>query len=179
MQALPHAAYPAVIAVLRLASRSALVAFEANHYSVPPAQAGRTVSVLARVGEPVLRIVSAAGEVVATHRRAPADAGQQIRTPEHAAMLEQAVLAAFTTNHACRRKTNRPAGDAALAELASNPERVQALGAAARERVAALSPQRMADRLDALYREVAPPTYESTREPPGVCADRCKPSTSA
>lgn len=62
---LPAAAYPAVIRVERKASRSALVAFEANHYSVPPAQAGRTVTVHARVGEPMLRILSAAGEVVA------------------------------------------------------------------------------------------------------------------
>ena len=33
-------------------------------------------------------------------------------------MLEQAVLAAFTTDHACRRKVNRPPGRDALAELA-------------------------------------------------------------
>ncbi|MGH2884553.1 MAG: IS21 family transposase, partial [Solirubrobacteraceae bacterium] len=32
--------------------------------------------------------------------------------------LEQAVLAAFTTDNACRRKVNRPPGPAALAELA-------------------------------------------------------------
>ncbi|MDP8910319.1 MAG: IS21 family transposase [Chloroflexota bacterium] len=118
LRALPHAAYPAQIAVERRASRSALVAFEANHYSVPPAQAGRTVTVLARVGEPLLRILSAAGEVVATHHRAPAGAGQTVRTSEHAAMLEQAVLAAFTTGHGCRRKTNLPPGEDALAELA-------------------------------------------------------------
>lgn len=118
LRTLPHAAYPAVIAVERRASRSALVAFEANHYSVPPAHAGRTVTVLARVGEPVLRLLSAAGEVVATHRRAPAGAGQQVRSPEHAALLEQAVLAAFTTGQSCRRKTNRPPGETALAELA-------------------------------------------------------------
>jgi hypothetical protein len=118
LRALPAAAYPAQIAVERQASRSALVAFEANHYSVPPAQAARTVTVLARVGEPVLRILTPAGEIVATHRRAPAGAGQTIRTAEHAAALEQAVLAAFTTDHACRRKANRPPSDHALAELA-------------------------------------------------------------
>lgn len=118
LRALPHAAYPAVIAVERRASRSALVAFEANHYSVPPAHTGRTLVVHARVGEPLLRIFSAAGEVVATHRRARAGAGQTVRSVEHAAMLERAVLAAFTTSHACRRKTNRPPGDDALAELA-------------------------------------------------------------
>jgi transposase len=118
LRALPHAAYPAVIAVARKASRSALVAFEANHYSLPPAHAGRTVTVHARVGEPVLRLVSQAGEIVATHRRAPAGAGQTIRSAEHAAMLERAVLAAFTTGKTCRRKANRPPGDTALVELA-------------------------------------------------------------
>jgi transposase len=118
LRALPAMAYPAQIQVQRKASRSALVAFEANHYSVPPAYAGRTVTVLARVGEPLLRIVSVAGAIVAEHRRIPAGAGQQVRTTEHARLLEQAVLQAFTTGHPCRRKTNRPAGETALAELA-------------------------------------------------------------
>jgi transposase len=118
LRALPVAAYPAVIAVERKASRSALVAFEANHYSVPPAHAARTVVVHARVGEPILRILTPAGEIVATHRRAPAGAGQTIRSAEHAAALEQAVLAAFTTQRTCRRKANRPPGHSALAELA-------------------------------------------------------------
>jgi transposase len=118
LKTLPPLAYPAQITVTRKASRTALVAFEANHYSVPPAHAGRTVTIQARVGEPTLRIVSAAGEVIATHRRAAAGAGQKIRTSEHRALLEKAVLAAFTTNHACRRKTNRPPGTDALAELA-------------------------------------------------------------
>ena len=117
LRPLPPLAYPAMITVERKVSRSALVAFDANHYSVPPAQAGRVVSVQARVGEPGLRIVSAAGEIVATHRQA-AGSGQTIRTPEHVAMLEKAVLAAFTTDHACRRKQNRPPGAQALAELA-------------------------------------------------------------
>jgi transposase len=118
LRGLPAAAYPAVIAVQRKASRSALVAFEGNRYSVPPTHAGRTVTVHARVGEPGLRLLSAAGEVVATHRRAPAGAGQITRSTEHAAALEHAVLAAFTTDHACRRKANRPPGNDALAELA-------------------------------------------------------------
>jgi hypothetical protein len=42
LRALPAAAYPAVIRVERKASRSAVAAFEANHYSVPPAHAART-----------------------------------------------------------------------------------------------------------------------------------------
>lgn len=118
LRPLPPVAYPAQIQVERKATRSALVAFEGNHYSVPPACAGRTVTVLAAVGDPLLRIVSAAGESVACHRRAPLGAGQTLRTAEHAALLEQAVLAAFTTANACRRKANVPPGERALAELA-------------------------------------------------------------
>jgi transposase len=118
LRALPAAAYPALIAVERKATRSALVAFEGNHYSVPPGYAARTMTVRARVGEPAVQIISTTGELVATHRRAAAGTGQTIRSAEHAAMLEQAVLAAFTTEHACPRKTNRPPGQDALAELA-------------------------------------------------------------
>jgi hypothetical protein len=118
LRSLPAAAYPAVIAVERRASRSALAAFEGNRYSVPPAHAGRLVTVHACVGESVLRILSAAGEIVATHRRAAAGAGQTVRNPEHANLLEHAVLQAFTTDHACRRKANRPPSGRALAELA-------------------------------------------------------------
>jgi transposase len=124
---LPPLAYPAMITVQRKVSRSALVAFEANHYSVPPVFLGRVVSVQARAGEQTLRIVSAAGEVIAEHRRAPAGAGQRVRTNEHAAVLEKEVLAAFTTNGACRRKENRPPGPdavAALAKLKGIPEPV-------------------------------------------------------
>jgi hypothetical protein len=76
------------------------------------------VTVIAQVGEPLLRVVSAAGEIVAWHRRAPVGAGQTLRTAEHAKLLERAVLAAFTTGHACRRKANVPPGERALAELA-------------------------------------------------------------
>jgi hypothetical protein len=117
LRGVPALAYPALVTVARKASRSALVPFDANHYSVPPAHAGRTVTVQTRVGDPTIRIVSAAGEIVATHRQA-AGSGQTIRTAEHAAMLEKAVLQAFTTDHACRRKANRPPGPDALAELA-------------------------------------------------------------
>lgn len=64
VRSLPAFAYPAQITVERKTTRSALVAFEGNRYSVGPVHAGRTVTVLARVGEPVLRILSGAGEVV-------------------------------------------------------------------------------------------------------------------
>ena len=68
----------------------------------------------ARVGELHVEILSAAGRRVARHRRAPAGAGQQLRSAEHARMLEQAVLDAFTTDKPCRGKANRPPGHAAL-----------------------------------------------------------------
>jgi transposase len=118
LRALPSAAYPAQIVVERTVSRAALTAFEGNQYSVSPAHAGQLVTVIAQVSQPVLRIVSAHGEIVAEHRRAPTGAGQTIRSSEHAALLEAAVLAAFTTKDACRRKPNLPPGDRSLAELA-------------------------------------------------------------
>jgi hypothetical protein len=117
LSSLPALAYPALISVQRQASRSALVPFESNHYSVPPAYARRTMTIQARVGEPQLRIVSMTAETVATHRRAPNGARQTIRTSEHAEQLKKAVLAAFTTGHGCRTKQNRPPGAEALAEL--------------------------------------------------------------
>jgi transposase len=118
LRALPAAAYPAQIMVQRKVSRAALTAFEGNQYSVPPAHAGRTVTVTWRISEPLLRISSAHGEIIAEHRRAPAGASQTVRSAEHAALLQTAVLAAFTTKDACRRKPNLPPGDSALAELA-------------------------------------------------------------
>jgi len=118
LRALPALAFPAEIVVERVCSRSALVTFETNHYSVPAGYASQPLTFRARVGDPDLRIVTATGITVATHRRAPAGAQQTIRTSAHAAQLEKAVLDAFTTRTSCRRKTNRPPGDHALAELA-------------------------------------------------------------
>jgi hypothetical protein len=118
LRSLPALAFPAEIVVDRVASRSALIVFETNHYSVPPGYAGQRLVLRARVGEPHLRIVTAQVIKVATHRRAPAGAEQTVRTSEHATQLERAVLDAFTTQTACRRKRNRPPGDGALAELA-------------------------------------------------------------
>lgn len=112
---LPSAPFPAEICVERGVSRSALVAFEGNHYSVPAALAGAPqVTVRARLGEQTLQIASAAGTLIAKHRRAPSGTGQLIRSAEHAAGLEQAVLSAFTTQRPCRRKQNRPPGQSAL-----------------------------------------------------------------
>jgi hypothetical protein len=116
---LPPVPYPAVLRAERVVSASALVAFEGNRYSVPPALAGRRVLVHARLGEPSLQIVSAGGVLVATHRRLPAGAGQTQRTELHRVALEQAVLAAFTTREPCRRKPNRPPSAEALALAAA------------------------------------------------------------
>jgi hypothetical protein len=52
---------------------------EPNGYSVSPAHAGRIVTVVASVGDPLLRIISAASEVIAEHRRAPVGAGLRAR----------------------------------------------------------------------------------------------------
>jgi transposase len=118
LRALPALAFPAEITCERIASRSALIAFEANLYSVPPGYAGQQLQLRMRVGEPHLRILTGSGLQVATHRRAAAGAGTTIRTTEHDQALRKAVLDAFTTQTACRRKANRPPGDTALAELA-------------------------------------------------------------
>ena len=118
LQGLPALAFPAEIVIDRVASRSALVEFETNRYSVPPGYARQTLRIRARVGEPTLRIVTLSGIAVATHHRASNGAKQTIRSVEHEVQLERAVLAAFTTQTACRKKVNRPPGERALSELA-------------------------------------------------------------
>jgi hypothetical protein len=84
LRELPAIAYPAQVTVQRPVSRSALLAYAGNLYSVPPTLAGRTVTLTTRVGEATLRVLSPAGEVVAEHRQAPVGAGQTIRSAEHA-----------------------------------------------------------------------------------------------
>ena len=115
---LPELAFPAEHQAERVVSDDALVAFESNRYSVPPSYAAQTVTVRARLGEMHLEIYSLAGRRIARHRRAPNGAGQIVRSPEHAKLLERAVLDAFTTRKACSRKPNRPPGERALAEAA-------------------------------------------------------------
>jgi hypothetical protein len=74
--------------------------------------------VRARLGELHLEIYTLAGHRIARHRRALAGAEQTVRTPEHASMLERAVLGQFTTSKPCSRKPNRLPGERALAEAA-------------------------------------------------------------
>jgi hypothetical protein len=63
-----------------------------------------------RLGSGVVEVVAANGAVLARHRAAPARAGVGVRSAEHHAALEAAVLSAFTTAPPCRRKENRPLG---------------------------------------------------------------------
>lgn len=115
---LPRAPFPAELRTERKVGRSALVSFEGNLYSVGPQHVGHVVVVRALAGDQELQIVSGAGSEVARHRRSPAGAGQLVRSREHHAALERAVLGAFTTKPPCRRKRNRPPGERALAEAA-------------------------------------------------------------
>ena len=120
LRALPPLPFPAEIVVERPVGRSALVSFDGNRYSVPAGLAGvEQVTMRARLGEQTIRILSPAGVLLATHRRAPKGAGQIVRSPEHAAELEAAVLSIFTTRPPCKRKQNRPPGEAARAAAAA------------------------------------------------------------
>jgi transposase len=118
LMSLPELPFGAQYREERVVSREALVEFETNRYSVPPGHAGATVEVRARLGELYLEIYTPAGHRIARHRRALAGSGQTIRTPEHATMLERAVLEQFTTSKRCPRKPHRPPGERARAEAA-------------------------------------------------------------
>lgn len=106
--------YPATIEAPRSVTWGALVHFEGNRYSVPPAFAGGHVVVHTTLGAGDIEIRSLQGHTLARHRRHPQGAGAIVRLPEHRAELEAAVLAAFTTAPSCRRKPNRPPSEAAL-----------------------------------------------------------------
>jgi transposase len=116
---LPALPYPATVEVERVVSAACLVSYEGNRYSVPPGLHGQRVLVRRRLGSTQIELVSPAGSVVATHRLAPAGAGVLQRHPEHRVELEQVVLASLTSSRPCRRKGNRPPGQAALAAAAA------------------------------------------------------------
>jgi transposase len=119
LQPLPSLPYPATIEVERAVSAACLVSYEGNRYSVPPGLHGQRVTVRRRLGARQVELVSGAGSVVATHRLAPAGAGALQRQPEHRVELEQVVLASLTSSRPCRRKANRPPGEAALRAAAA------------------------------------------------------------
>jgi hypothetical protein len=76
---------------------------------VPPGFIGTALTIRQRLGSPTLEIVAASGALVAVHR-----VGRGlVRTDEHRALLERAVLGAFSTLPPCERKGNHPPGPAA------------------------------------------------------------------
>lgn len=114
---LPDRPYPAELRVSRTVSPQALVSFDGNYYSVPPGHAGRQVTVVRVLGADVIDIVSAAGNTLARHRLEVRGAHVIVRSGEHVAALEKAVLAATADNRApCRRKKRIPPSPEALAE---------------------------------------------------------------
>ncbi len=118
LRPLPTVAFPATVSVTRTVRAQALVAFRGNRYSVPPELAGAKVTVTHRLGALTLDVVTAAGTVLARHRRAPDGAGVTIRTDEHVSALEVAALAAFSTAAPHRRKQRIPPGSGARAAAA-------------------------------------------------------------
>jgi transposase len=115
---LPAACYPATIEAHNTVGPSALVPFEGNAYSVPPGLIGVEVSARHRLGTAGVEIVSAAGVLLASHRRETPGGGYVVRDPAHKAALEHVVLAAFTTDAPCKRKANRAPGERARHEAA-------------------------------------------------------------
>ena len=117
---LPLTPFPAVIEDTRVVSAQALVAWHGNFYSVPPGHGGQQVTVAHRLGTVTLDVVTAAGTVLARHRREPDHAGVITRDAGHVAAPEDKVLAARGDNRGpCRRKERRPPSAAALAEAAA------------------------------------------------------------
>ena len=115
LRPVPNRPFPVEVEDDRGVSWGALVSFDGNRYSVPPAFVNAQVKVRHRFGDPHIEIVSVTGQVLARHRRRPKGAGAAARLPEHKQALERAVLASFTTARPCRRKVNRPPSDAAKA----------------------------------------------------------------
>jgi transposase len=117
---LPAVPFPAVIEDARVVSAQALVSWHGNRYSVPPGHGGQQVTVRHRLGAATLDVVTAAGTVLARHRRAPDHAGALVRDEGHVADLEKKVMAARAQRgRPCSRKERRPPSAAALAEAAA------------------------------------------------------------
>ena len=131
LRPVPAVPFPAEITAIRTVTAQGLVAFRGNSYSVPPGMRGDLVTVRHRLGSATVTVATAAGAVVASHRRAPDGAGVLARDGVHAAALEKAVLASSTTAPRCQRKERRPASPAAVAE-AARLRGVPASGPAAR-----------------------------------------------
>jgi hypothetical protein len=116
--ALPPVPFPATTEVERVVADNASVAYQGNRYSVPPGLSGTTLVLRHRLSSPTIDIVAASGAILVPHRLAPAGSGALVRSTEHRAALEAAVLSSFTTASPCDKKANRPPGAQALAEAA-------------------------------------------------------------
>jgi transposase len=117
---LPPVPFPAVMEDTRTVSAQALVSWHGNLYSVPPGHGGQQVAVRHQLGAVTLDVVTAAGTVLARHRRELDHAGAVVRSEEHVAALEKKVLAARgQAGRPCHRKERRPPSPAALAEAAA------------------------------------------------------------
>jgi transposase len=116
LRPVPDVPFPAEVTAVRTVTAQGLVAFRGNSYSVPPGMRGDLVTVRHRLGSATVTVATAAGAVVASHRRAPDGAGVLVRDGGHALALEKAVLASFTSAPPCRRKQRRPPSPAALTE---------------------------------------------------------------
>ena len=116
LRPLPLRPFPAVIEDIRAVTAQALVHWHGNQYSVPPGHAGQQVTVRHQLGQVTLDVVTAAGTVLARHRREPGHAGVVVRDEGHVAALEDKVLRdRGQAGRPCRRKERRPPSPAALA----------------------------------------------------------------
>jgi hypothetical protein len=117
---LPAVPFPAVVEDGRVVSAQALVSWHGNSYSVPPGHGGQKVTVRHQLGAATIDVVTAAGTVLARHRRAPDHAGAVARDEGHVTALETRVLAARGPDaRQCRRKERRPPSAEAMAEAAA------------------------------------------------------------
>jgi transposase len=110
---LPASRYPATMEVVRKVAANATIAYRGNHYSVDPALVGIDVYVRITPAKHEIDIIDLTTGLLARHRLVAPGQGTIVRDGEHAIALEQAVLAAFTTEAPCRRKANRPPTDKA------------------------------------------------------------------
>jgi transposase len=116
---LPAAPYPATLEVPVPVRPDATVAFRGNAYSVPPGLGGTIVTLRHRLGSTTIDLVAPSGAILGVHDLRHPGSGELVRTTEHRAALERAVLAAFTTARPCDRKGNHPPGPAARAAAAA------------------------------------------------------------
>ena len=116
---LPPAPFPATLRVERHVTAQALVAFIGNRYSTPPEFAHATVTVVWRLGSPLIDITTNSGIVIARHRRAGDGAGVMVRDHVHVSALDHAAMAAATSAAPHRSKQRIPPGPAARAAAAA------------------------------------------------------------